>query len=45
MIETKIDGQHRSVCMTEMLVASLRETHEPVLIRHNSLTGHRLNPD
>ena len=38
-------GQHRSVCMTEMLVASLRETHEPVLIRHNSLTGHRLNPD
>jgi len=38
-------GQHRSVCMTEMLVASLRETHEPVLIRHNSLTGQRLNPD
>jgi len=38
-------GQHRSVCMTEMLVASLREHHEPVLIRHNSLTGHRLNPD
>jgi len=38
-------GQHRSVCMTEMLVASLRENHEPVLVRHNSLTGHRLNPD
>jgi UPF0042 nucleotide-binding protein len=37
-------GQHRSVCMTEMLAARLRETHEPVLIRHNSLTGHRLNP-
>jgi len=38
-------GQHRSVCMTEKLVAALSELHEPVLIRHNSLTGHRLDPD
>lgn len=38
-------GQHRSVCMTEMLAKDLRVIHEPVLIRHNSLTGHRLNPD
>lgn len=38
-------GQHRSVCMTEKLAASLRQKHEPVLIRHNSLTGHRLNPE
>lgn len=38
-------GQHRSVCMTEKLVAGLRENHEPVLIRHNSLTRHRLDPD
>lgn len=38
-------GQHRSVCMTEKLVAALRENHEPVLVRHNSLTGHRLDPD
>lgn len=38
-------GQHRSVCMTEKLVAALRETHEPVLVRHNSLTGHRLDPE
>jgi UPF0042 nucleotide-binding protein len=38
-------GQHRSVHMTEKLAASLRELHEPVLIRHNNLTQHRLNPD
>jgi UPF0042 nucleotide-binding protein len=38
-------GQHRSVCMTEKLVAALSETHEPVLVRHNSLTGHRLDPE
>ena len=38
-------GQHRSVCMTEKLVAALKEIHEPVLVRHNSLTGHRLDPD
>lgn len=38
-------GQHRSVCMTEKLASRLRAKHDPVLIRHNSLTGHRLNPD
>ncbi|MGI9247468.1 MAG: RNase adapter RapZ, partial [Woeseiaceae bacterium] len=38
-------GQHRSVCMTEMLASRLRAKHDPVLIRHNSLTGHRLDPD
>lgn len=38
-------GQHRSVRMTEMLAAKLRKNHDPVHIRHNSLTGHRLNPD
>jgi len=38
-------GQHRSVCMTEILAARLRAKHDPVLIRHNSLTGHRLNPE
>jgi UPF0042 nucleotide-binding protein len=38
-------GQHRSVCMTEKLVSRLRAKHDPVLLRHNSLTGHRLNPD
>ena len=38
-------GQHRSVCLTEALATSLRKQHDPVLIRHNSLTGHRLNPD
>ena len=38
-------GQHRSVCMTEKLASRLRAKHDPVLIRHNSLTRHRLNPD
>jgi UPF0042 nucleotide-binding protein len=38
-------GQHRSVCMTEKLAARLREKHDPVLIRHNNLSGHRLDPD
>jgi len=38
-------GQHRSVCMTEKLAARLREKHDPVLVRHNSLSGHRLDPD
>ncbi len=38
-------GQHRSVCMTEQLVAALRKSHDQVQIRHNSLSGHRLNPD
>lgn len=37
-------GQHRSVCMTEKLASRLRDKHDPVLIRHNSLTGHRLDP-
>ena len=30
-------GQHRSVYMTEKLTKALRETHEPVLARHNEL--------
>ncbi len=38
-------GQHRSVCMTEKLAAGLRQKHDPVLIRHNSLTAHRLSPN
>ena len=38
-------GQHRSVCLTEALANRLREKHDPVLIRHNSLTGHRLHKD
>ena len=38
-------GQHRSVRMTEKLVASLRDKHEPVLVKHNSLPGHRRRPD
>jgi len=38
-------GQHRSVCMTEQLVAELQKTHEQVQMRHNSLSGHRLSPD
>ncbi len=31
-------GQHRSVCMTERIGAALRKIHDPVLIRHNSLS-------
>ncbi|MCP5091785.1 MAG: RNase adapter RapZ [Gammaproteobacteria bacterium] len=38
-------GQHRSVCMAEKIASRLRAKHDPVLIRHNSLTGHRLDPD
>lgn len=38
-------GQHRSVCMAEKLASRLRAIHDPVLIRHNSLTGHRLDPE
>ena len=38
-------GQHRSVCLTEKLAASLRSHHDQVLIRHNSLAGHRLHTD
>jgi len=38
-------GQHRSVHMTERLATSLRKHHEPVLVRHNTLTQHRIHPD
>jgi UPF0042 nucleotide-binding protein len=38
-------GQHRSVYMAEKLAAALREHHEPILTRHNSLPEHRLRPD
>ena len=38
-------GQHRSVRMTELLVESLRDKHDPVLVKHNSLPGHRRSPD
>jgi len=34
-------GQHRSVCMTEKLGAALKKIHDPVLIRHNSLSALR----
>ena len=33
-------GQHRSVCMTEKLGAALKKIHDPVLVRHNSLSAH-----
>lgn len=33
-------GQHRSVYMTERLATALRETHDPVLTRHNELGSH-----
>jgi UPF0042 nucleotide-binding protein len=36
-------GQHRSVYMTEKLAAALRESHEPVLTRHNELTAQTLS--
>ncbi len=35
-------GQHRSVCMAEKIAAALREIHDPVLLRHNGLTDHRI---
>lgn len=38
-------GQHRSVYMTDKLAAALREHHNPVLTRHNSLPEHRLSAD
>ncbi|MDH5455069.1 MAG: RNase adapter RapZ [Gammaproteobacteria bacterium] len=38
-------GQHRSVYMTEKLAAALRQIHDPILVRHNSLPEHRLSPD
>ena len=37
-------GQHRSVCMTEKLGAALQQFHDPMLIRHNSLSARRLAP-
>ena len=37
-------GQHRSVCMTEKLGAALQQIHDPMLIRHNSLSARRLAP-
>ncbi len=37
-------GQHRSVCMTEKLGAALKKIHDPVLVRHNSLSAHRPAP-
>lgn len=36
-------GQHRSVYMTEKLAAALRESHNPVLTRHNELGDHPLS--
>ena len=33
-------GQHRSVCMTEKLGRALQRVHDPVLVRHNSLSAH-----
>jgi UPF0042 nucleotide-binding protein len=38
-------GQHRSVYMTEKLAAELRNHHDAVLTRHNSLPEHRLRQD
>ena len=38
-------GQHRSVYMTEKLAAELRNHHNAVLTRHNSLPEHRLRQD
>jgi len=32
-------GQHRSVRMTEKLAAALKDSHDPVLIRHNELVS------
>lgn len=36
-------GQHRSVYMTEKIAARLRESHDPVLTRHNALPEHRIS--
>jgi len=36
-------GQHRSVYMTDKLALALRESHDPVLTRHNELPAHILN--
>jgi UPF0042 nucleotide-binding protein len=36
-------GQHRSVYMTDKRAAALRESHDPVLTRHNELPTHTLH--
>jgi UPF0042 nucleotide-binding protein len=36
-------GQHRSVYMTDKLATALRESHDPVLTRHNELPTHTLD--
>ena len=36
-------GQHRSVYMVEKLAARLRESHDPVLTRHNALPEHPIS--
>ena len=36
-------GRHRSVAMVEILAKHLRQHHEPVLVRHNTLADHRLH--
>ena len=36
-------GQHRSVCMAEKLAQALRETHDPILIRHSGLGAHTIS--
>lgn len=38
-------GQHRSVYMTEKLVSALKETHDPVLARHNELVSRASGTD
>ena len=38
-------GQHRSVYMAEKVAARLKQNHDPVLIRHNALSGQHLSPD
>jgi UPF0042 nucleotide-binding protein len=38
-------GQHRSVCMTEKLAARLKQSHDPVLTRHNALPEQHLSQD
>lgn len=38
-------GQHRSVYMAEKLTAALREYHEPVLTRHNTLPESQFSPN
>jgi RNase adapter protein RapZ len=36
-------GQHRSVCMTEKIAATLRARNKPVLTRHNNLSDRQLH--